>query len=107
MTSAATDSDHSSPAVPGSIPAGAPADHGKAVVHCVATEDQCCDQHDAAVERQPQQRSEPVNHSIGHRGSGGIRRRHQYWHISSANAVIARSPAFSQTTAMMPNRPIA
>jgi hypothetical protein len=83
MTSAKTDSDHSSPAAPGAIPAARQRITAKAVVHRVATEDQCCDQNDAAIERQPQQRSEPRNHGFGHRGPGGIRRRQQYRHNSS------------------------
>jgi hypothetical protein len=39
----------------------------------MASEDQCCDQNNAAIERQLQQRSEPRNTGFGHRGPGGIR----------------------------------
>jgi hypothetical protein len=58
----------------------------------MASEDQCCDQNNAAIERQLQQRSEPRNTGFGHRGPGGIRRRQQYRHNSSGEGRGGEEP---------------
>jgi hypothetical protein len=55
-------------------PCGTPADDGKAVVQRVAAEDQCRDQNNAAVKRQPQQRSDPAEPPLEFALAAGCRR---------------------------------
>ena len=57
-TSAATDSDQSKLAVAGLMPAAAPADHRKCIVHGVAAEDNRCHNHKISKLRKPEQNDE-------------------------------------------------